>query len=183
MNMHGNAGMIQYDDGHWEYQNPPLGGQAVRFTVPLEYGPVWNLEILTIQTIGGPGEGKPIVVKVWDDNAGSMGQVLFELTSWVSGNMWHWYDFDLSAGNLQFSTGDSFFAGFDQDTQLWGCWDSTDPDHGRGYRRWIGDASWESVADDAMIRASGTTVSVPAPGAFVLGVLGLAMVTALLKGK
>ena len=84
ISLHANGSVIQYDDGHWEYQNPPLGGQAVYFTVPTEYGPAWNLETLSILTSGDPGAGKPVTVTVWEDNAGSMGSVLFQLESWVS---------------------------------------------------------------------------------------------------
>ncbi|MBN1505387.1 MAG: hypothetical protein JW955_01005 [Sedimentisphaerales bacterium] len=177
----GTAEIIQYDDGVWEYQNPPLGGQAVYFTVPLEYGPIWKLETLSIVTIGGPGAGKPITVKVWADDGGSMGDVLFQTDSTVVGNDWHWVDIDISGAGLQWSAGESFFAGFDQATDLNGCWDSTDPDHGRGYRRWSWSSSWESEADDALIRVNGAIV--PIPGAALLGVLGLASAGSLLRRR
>ena len=162
ISLHANGSVIQYDDGHWEYQNPPLGGQAVYFTVPTEYGPAWNLETLSILTSGDPGAGKPVTVTVWEDNAGSMGIGLFFSWSHGSpGNYWHWCDFDVSSGNLQFLAGESFFAGFDQDTQLYGCWDSTDPDHNRGYLRLIWDTTWQREVSDAMIRASGNGRACP----------------------
>ena len=173
------AGTIQYDSGGWDYQNPPLGGQAVLFTVPSGFGPVWRAETLSILTIGSPTAAVPITVKVWEDSAGSMGDVLFEYSSSVSGNYWHWCDFDLSGADLRFSAGESFFAGFDQATEVHGCWDEEDPDHGRGYYRWSWSSTWGSNADDAMIRVSGTTAVVPVPPALGLAVLGaLAVVRA-----
>ena len=164
------AGTIQYDDGHWEYQNPVLGGQAALFTVPGDYGPSWQLETLSILTGANqldPPPNNAITVKIWENDGGSMGSVLFQLDSTLGFNFPTWYDFDVSSANLTFSPGQSFFAGFDNGfghafatDQVHGAWDSTDPDHG-GYYFYAWDSTWTANVDDPMIRASGSIVPEP----------------------
>ena len=169
---HAMASTIQYDDGDWEYQNPPLGGQATRFTVSGQFGPSWKVETLRIHTIAGSSP-RPLTLKLWEDDNGAMGDTVFQTDAIITGNSWHWYDFDVSPADLVLMPGDSFFAGFDQATDAHGCWDSDPPHYGRGYRRWSWSSTWEAEEDNALIRVSGTSVPVPEPISMIFSATGV----------
>lgn len=185
------AAIIQYDDGNWEYQNPVLGGQATLFTVPDEYGPSWRLQTLSIYTAANsisPPPDNAITVKIWQDDGGSMGSVLFQLDSTL-GFDFAWYDFDVSSANLTFSPGQSFFGGFDNGfghpfatEQVHGAWDSTDPDHG-GYYFYSWHSTWSANPDDPLIRASGSIVPEPSTLAIFAAFGGIGFLTSVWRRR
>jgi len=169
---------LQYDDGIWEAYTNCATGQAVRFTVP-STGPPLKLDTLWILT-APVASNNSIGVKVWEDDGGSIGSVMYEFSATPSGTYPNpnWDAYDTSAGNLIFSPGDSFFAGFHQSGDLFGFYDKTSPDDRTWWRAdslgWCCNY-WKPSDYDAMIRADFSAI--PEPSAFItwslLGAFGI----------
>lgn len=177
------AETIQYDDGTPEIWYGDWG-VATRFTVPAEYGPMWELEGISIMAQTETADSMNI--KIWDDAYMVPGAVLFENSfETSSGSAGSWRNFDVSGAGLKFAPGQSFYGGLMHEEPEWEvAWDETNPDHERSLY-WIpggdGEDRWWIGSDDAMIRASGT--STPEPSAAMLLATGAVMLMLCQRGR
>lgn len=172
--------VLSYDDGSYEQYSNSMLGQAVRFTSPAT-GTAWNLKTLLVYT-GRLATNDSIGLKVWEDNAGAMGSILYQRTEtvgWGSPNG-AWFEFDLSAANLTFSPGDNFFAGFSQSQPLFAFWDTDNPD-GRSWWDVQSAPDYFQVTNnyDALIRVA----LVPEPSSIVVLVSGLGVLLGLRRRR
>ena len=168
---------LQYYTSGWDIRGWTWKSAAVLFTMPAD--DQYFLDEISMYLCGDPDAVK-LDVTVWANDSGSMGSVLYELPDQDWGGSDSWNTYDLSAANLVFGPGESFYAGYTSDADAYaeiGILVDTDVDLGRssGINIHYG-PDWQSIDGELLFKAQVSPIPEPVSliffGTGLVGVFG-----------